>query len=76
MIKTHDDFDVFLTHWKVGRPNRQADYITFKVGRGTAKKCADQANRLIEKLGLNLSASATPFFSGDSFMVARGDTEV
>ena len=49
------------------------DEIVYKVLRGRAKEVATEANNLIERLGLSLSAIPTSLSSQDSICVTSSE---
>lgn len=51
-------------------------YIVYKVGKGLAIKAAEDAQNIIDKLGLALSACPTKFSSNDSFFVQSSEVEL
>lgn len=52
------------------------DYITYKTRRGLGKTLAEQANELIDYLGLNLTAIPTTLSANDSFYVKSSEVEL
>lgn len=52
------------------------DYVVYKTRRGFAKALAEEANKLIEMLGLNLTAIPTSLSANDSFCVKSCETEL
>lgn len=51
-------------------------YMVYRTRKGFAKMVAQEANKLIEKLGLNLVAIPSSLSSKDSFHVQSNLTEV
>ncbi len=49
-------------------------YIVYKTKRGYANQLAEEANKIIEKMGLNLSAIPTTLNSKNSFVVQSSET--
>jgi hypothetical protein len=49
------------------------DCIVYKVLRGRCKEVAEEANKVIERLGLNLSAIPTSLSSQDSVCVQSNE---
>ncbi len=64
---TKTQLEVFLEAYPSTRVNYYQDSLVYKVRDGRAKKWADEANKLILSLGLDLVAIASPY--NDSFMV-------
>lgn len=50
-------------------------YVIYKCKRGFAKNVAEEANKLIEKMNLNLTAIPTSLSSQDSVCVQSNLTE-
>lgn len=49
-------------------------YIVYRTKKGYASQLAEEANKIIEKMGLNLSAIPTTLSSKDSFVVQSSET--
>lgn len=49
-------------------------YIVYKTKKGYAGQLAEEANKIIDQLGLNLTAIPTTLSSKDSFHVKSSET--
>ncbi len=61
------EFETFRTQYPLSKVMVYDDFMVYKVGGGLAKKAAEDAQKLIQSLQLNLIAIPSPF--GDSFKV-------
>ena len=52
----------------------EEDYVVYKTRRGFARSLAQEANDLIDRLNLNLTAIPTSLSADDSFCVKSSET--
>lgn len=69
MNNTEQEFERFRKNFLATRVMVYQDEMVYKVRRGFAKKVAQEANSIIEKLGLDLVAIPTSLSSQDSVSV-------
>lgn len=68
-MNTEHEFETFRKNFLATRVTVYDDYMTYKVRRGFAKRVAEEANRIISKLGLDLVAIPTSLSSADSVVI-------
>ena len=68
-----NQLEIFRENFYSVRCLVEEDYIVYRTKDGLAKLLADEANKLIEKLNLNLSAIPTTLPRQDSFTVQSSE---
>jgi hypothetical protein len=68
-----NELDQFRKAFAMTRCHAEEDFLSYKVLKGRAKEVATEANKLIEQLGLSLSAIPTNLSSQDSICVQSSE---
>ncbi len=58
-MKNQDDLQKFRENFPLVKCHVENEFMTYRVRNGLAKSVADEANKLIDELGLNLVAIAS-----------------
>ena len=68
-MNTEFEFEIFRKNFLATKVMVYQDEMVYKVRRGFAKSVAEEANKIIEKLGLDLVAIPSPLSSADSVVI-------
>lgn len=73
-MQTADQLEKFMQNFYSVKCCVEGDYIVYRTKKGFAGQVAEQANKIIEQLGLDLTAIPTSLSSKDSFHVKSSET--